>query len=105
MSGLLRRCGHHASDVPRERQQHAHRDTRYRLPRLQGMLKLGGRAPDEAAPAVRQGNRDEAGPASTREGQDLQPLPTQWVPCVSDGDRRYLPIYDCGSQRCSVMPR
>jgi hypothetical protein len=91
--------------VPRERQQHAHRDTRYRLLRLHGMLKLGGRAPDQAAPAVGQGNRNEAGPAGTREGQDLQPLSTQRVPWVSDGDRRYLPIYDCGSQRCSVIPQ
>ena len=46
MSDLLRRCGHYASDVPRQRQQHAHRDTRYRLLRLHGMLELGGRAPD-----------------------------------------------------------
>ena len=46
MSGLLRRYGHHASDVPRERQQHTHRDTRYRLLWLHGMLELGGRAPD-----------------------------------------------------------
>ena len=91
--------------MPRERQQHAHRDTRYRLLRLHGMLKLGGRAPDQAAPAVGQGNRNEAGPAGTREGQDLQPLSTQRVPRVSDGDRRYLPIYDCGSQRCSVIPQ
>jgi len=71
MSGLLRRCGHHASDVPRERQQHAHRDTPYRRVRLQRMLKLGGRASDQATPAIRQGNRNKAGPAGTRKGQDL----------------------------------
>ena len=104
MSGLFRRCGHHATDVPRERQQHAHRDTRYRLLRLHGMLELSGRAPDEAAPTVRQRNGDEAGPAGTCEGQDLQPLSIQRVPCVSDGDRRYQPIRDCGSRRCSVTP-
>jgi hypothetical protein len=71
MSGLLRRCGHHAPDVPRERQQRAHRDTRYRQVRLQRMLKLGGRTPDHATPPIRQGNHDEAGPTGTREGQNF----------------------------------
>ena len=71
MNGLLRRCSHHAPDVPRERQQQAHRDTPCRPVRLQRMLKLGGRAPDQATPAVRQSNHNEAGPAGTREGQNL----------------------------------
>jgi hypothetical protein len=71
MGGLLRRCGHYAPNVPRERQQRAHRDTRYRRVRLQRMLKLGGLTPDHATPAIRQANRDKAGPAGTRKGQHL----------------------------------